>query len=109
MLGLGKTLHVLHVRRAAQFPVQTIRPAVIRTPDCFAEVALLVFAKSTAAVTADVVEGVQILVPIADQDEAFAQHVLQDEVAWLRQLTLMPQAEPVTEKDALSFPGVNFR
>src|SRR5262245_35699857 len=73
-----------------------------------AELAALFLAQSRAAVAADVVERPRFSLPIAQEDQTFTHEVLDKILTRPSDLALMPETEPLAEKDPLPLVGENI-
>src|ERR1700694_2878693 len=62
-------------------------------------------AQARPAVPADIVEGAQLTLPVAHQNDAFAEDTEQPERAGADQLSLAPDTHPVAAEDALLLHG----
>src|ERR1700730_13285508 len=108
MLGFIKTLHLVHVRRADQPPVEAIGPSMIRTLNR-GRVAILFLAQPRPAVTADVVESAHPCLLIANTNQTFTGHLLDEIIPSFGNLTLMPDEHPLAGEDFLLFLCKNLR
>ena len=108
MFSFIEAIDMLHMRRAQQSPIQPIGPGVIRTLDNLGEMPLLRFAHPGPAMTADIVEPVQLALLVADNDQTLSRNLCEQIVACVFQLALMPHTKPFGRKDALSFLCKNF-
>src|SRR5438477_8202971 len=105
--GFIEPLNLIHVRRANQSSVEGICPAMVRALD-LAKVPTLLLAQPCSPVTADIIEGANFPILIAQDDEALARYSLQEIIARVPDLILMAGAKPATGKNALLFARENF-
>ena len=109
MLGLIKTIDFVHVRRADESSVQTICPGMIWALEGLAQVAALLLADPGPAMAADIVESPHSPFLLAQNDQTFTHDFLHEIIARLRELALMPHAQPLSGKNTFLFLRKNFR
>src|SRR6185369_9216659 len=103
MLRLIEPLDIIHMRRAQQFPIQSVGPGVVWTLDSLRELSSLRFAHPRPAMTADIVQRMQLALLVAHNDQTLACNFSQQIAAGVFQLALMPDANPLVQKDASPF------
>src|SRR5688572_14604816 len=103
MLRLIETFDLVHMRRPDELSIQSIRPGVIWTLQRFAELPRLLLAQSRPTVAAHIVEGAHFPLLITENDQTFAHDLLHEVFSRLRDLILMPHAQPLRRKNPLLF------
>src|SRR5262245_51316235 len=109
MLRSDKTLDLVHMRRANQTSVQTVRPSVIRALDRLAKLAALFLAQSRSTVAANIVKSVHFSHLITQNNQTFPCYLLHEIIARLWNLTHMTDAQPLREENTLQFFRKNVR
>src|SRR5262249_16549398 len=99
MRSLVEPVHFVHVRSADESSVQRVGPGVVGALDGFVQPAKSLLQHTCAAVTADVVEPVNLTRPAPNQDQVFTEDVLRKIIAWGRNLALMAHTEPLPGKN----------
>src|SRR5215813_12837437 len=102
MRCLVESRNLMHVRCAGQTAVELIGPGVIRALNRL-EMAAGLLAHPSAAVAADIIKSAQLMLLIAQHDQAFARHVLQEIIAGIEELTLVADAEPACGENPFLF------
>ena len=96
------------MRRAKQWPIESIGPCVIRTLNC-RHMAVSVFDKSRSAMATHVVKPVNLSAFIPNNDQALASDVCGKIITSLRDLTLMPDQHPLLREDVRLLLRKNLR
>ena len=94
---------VLHVRRADEFAIEPVSPAVVRTLNASRKFSLGGGADARAPVTAHIVESADRAAVVAIDDDAFVSDFPQKEVAWIRNLIGASGADPALAEKTFQF------
>src|SRR5262249_10271042 len=101
-------IEFFELRDADQASVVAVGPAVIGAGKT-SGVARGGAAQTVAAMPADIQEGMDLAVTVADHQNRVLAHIGSDEVAGLRNLALMAQKQPAPGKDLFLLGLVDFR
>jgi hypothetical protein len=93
----------VHVRRALEFAVKGVGPAMIRTLDAAREPAMVFAADAGSAMAANVVEGLDCSRGVAGDDDAFTSQFSEKEIAWVGNLLGAASADPGLEEEGFEF------
>src|SRR5437899_9577045 len=107
IVRLIKARDIIHVRRADQSSIQSVRPSVIGTLNSHRP-SVSVFDESASAVAAHIVKPADGGAFIADNDQALARDLCSKVITGLRDLTLMPDQPPLPGKNLLLLLSENL-
>src|SRR5262245_57637305 len=103
MLSFIEAVGLVHVRCADQSAVQGIGPGMIRALDRLPKLTGCSLAQPRPTMTADIVKSTDRAFLIAENNQALSQDVGYKKVTCRGDLTLMPDAQPLSGKNALPF------
>ena len=102
VIVLAKAGGLIHVRRANQPTIKTVAPGVVRTLN-HAAVSTGFLQQSGAPMTTNITVCPDLTLPITDNDQAFTGDFAKQIVTRIRNLTLVPEANPFAGKNPFSF------
>src|SRR5258707_14285642 len=102
MLGLIKTLHLVHVRGTDQSSVEPVGPGVIGTLNS-GRVSGWFLTQPRPAVATDIVKTAHAPAFITHNNQAFTRYLLDKIISRSSDLTLMPHQDPLLRKNGLTF------
>ena len=108
MILLTKIFRTHHVRRGLQIAISIISPSVVRAVDSAFDVAARLLLKSGPTMSTDVVKAVDFPGFSTNDDEAFAIHFMQKEIAWFGDGGSSSDTDPLFQEDPVCFPIMNF-
>src|SRR5690242_8887934 len=98
VVSLVKARDIIHVRRANQSSIQSVRPCVIRTLNSH-DLSVPVFDEAAPSVAANIIKPLDLSAFIPHNDQALARDLRSKVITGLRNLTLMPDQHPAFGKN----------